>query len=64
MKANTSEPAPPSSSKKGKSITKIKYQESALELMGQMVVNGKDVAQSMKDANGFMNSLDKHGKAH
>ena len=27
MKADTSEPAPPSSSKKGKSITKIKYQK-------------------------------------
>ena len=60
LKAYTSEPTPPSSSKIGKSITKIKYQESALELMGQMVVNSKDMTQTMKDANGFMSSLDKH----
>lgn len=60
MKGESSEPTPPSATKQGKSTGKMKYQESALELMGQLVVNSKDMAQSMKEANGFMSNLDKH----
>ena len=62
LKGESSEPAPTPSTatKSGKSIPKIKYQENALELMGQLVVNSKDMAHSMKEANGFMSSLDKH----
>ena len=59
-KEETSELEPSSISKQGKASGKIKYQESALELMGQLVKNSKDMAQSMKEANGFMSSLDKH----
>ena len=60
LKGENSEPAPAPSTatKSGKSIAKIK--ENALELIGQLVVNSKDMAHSMKEANGFMSSLDKH----
>jgi len=62
LKGKNSEPTPTSTTKQGKSTAKMKYQKSALELMGQLVVNSKDMAHSIKEANGFMSSLDKQMK--
>jgi len=60
LTGESSEPTPPSTTKQGKSSGKIKYQESALELIRQLVVNSKNMVHNMKEANGFMSSLDKH----
>ena len=38
------------------------YQEKALELISQLVVNSQDMAKSMQVASGFMSNLDKHIK--
>ena len=39
---------------------KIIYQEKALDLISQLVVNSQDMAKSMQVASGFMSNLDKH----
>ena len=60
VKVEDLDPTPPSTSKLAKSGGKIKYQESALEIMGQLAVSSKNMAESMKEATRFMSNLDRH----
>ena len=60
VKVENLDPMPPSTSKLAKSGGKIKYQESALEIMGQLAVSSQNMAESMKEATGFMSNLDRH----
>ena len=60
IKKEESEDSSKISSSTRKVSGKVTYQEKALDLISQLVVNSQDMAKSMQVASGFMSNLDKH----